>query len=292
MSPEQQPDEQEALAGYAQPVVYSIPQMDQVHVHKNIAYKNVDGEDLYFDVYYPTDYRRHKPLPAVIFIHGDAPVSILKHIKDHPQYTSWGKLIAASGMIAITANHRSTEGLSNVVGRANDIDDCITYVRDQSTQLHIDANKIGLWTCSAGAFFALRIALYETPDYIRCLSSYYGLTELQAYYQALYGGVAEENDFLRPVFTEDDFAEFSASNLLSLRTTDIPPLFIARAGSDYPVLNSALDQFVGEALAQNVELTLMNHPTGQHSFDLLDKDARTEEIIEATLEFFQKHLLY
>lgn len=273
------------------PVVYTIPNMEHVHIQKNITYKIVETDHLKLDVYYPEDYHKRKPLPAVLFIHGDGPPAYLKDIKDSGQYTSWGKLIAASGLIAVTANHRSTEKLTNVVGVANDVDDLITYVREQSEQLHIDADTLGIWTCSAGAIFGLRAALYETPAFIRCIVSYYGFTELQAYYQGLYGEITDESDFIRPVFSEDDFAEFSASDLLVHRINDIAPIFIARAGLDYPELNSALDTFINEALAQNVTLTVMNHPTGQHGFDVLDQQMRSEEIIETSLEFLQNHLL-
>lgn len=291
MSQNQDVTENEVASQQSNPVVYAVPHMEHVHVRKNITYKTVETDHLKLDVYYPEDYQRRKPLPAVLLIHGDGPRSYLKNIKDSGQYTSWGKLIAASGLIAVTANHRSTEKLTNVVGVANDVDDLITYVREQSEQLHIDAETLGIWTCSAGALFGLRAALYETPAFIRCIVSYYGFTELQAYYQGLYGEITDESDFIRPVFSEEDFAEFSASDLLVQRVNDIAPMFIARAGLDYPELNSALDAFIAEALAQNVTLTVMNHPTGQHGFDVLDQHTRSEEIIETSLEFLQNHLL-
>jgi hypothetical protein len=34
----------------------------------------------------------------------------------------------------------------------------------------------------------------------------------------------------------------------------------------------------------------MNHPTGLHGFDLLNDDARSREILRATLEFVKTHL--
>jgi acetyl esterase/lipase len=291
MRQNQHATEHEAQKRQNHPVVYTIPNMEHVHIRKNITYKTVEDDHLKLDIYYPTDYQERKPLPAVLFIHGDGPSDYLKDMKDAGQYTSWGKLIAASGLIAITANHRSTERLTNVVGVSNDIDDLITYVREKSDQLHIDADTLGIWTCSAGALFGLRAALYETPAFIHCVVSYYGFTELQAYYQSLYGEREAESAFIGPVFSEEDFAEFSASNLLVRRINDIPPIFIARAGLDYPELNSALDSFISEALAQNVTLTVMNHPTGQHGFDILDPQTRSDEIIEMTLEFLQNHLL-
>lgn len=282
-------------------VVYSIPDMEQTRVESNITYKTIEDKALKLDIYYPAPYQRHTPLPAVILVHGDGPTSYLEHIKDSQQYTSWGKLIAASGLIAITANHRSTRGLTNVVGVANDVDDLISYVREQSHTFNINPDAIGIWTCSAGTPFALRAAFHEAAPFVRAIVCYYGFTELKAYYDVLYtpsqpeGEEAEE--ILRedwetiPQYTEEDFAEFSAVELLLRRTSEIAPMFIARAGMDYPELNTALDAFITEAIAQNSSLTLINHPTGQHAFDIQDNDIRSEEIIAATLEFLQTHLL-
>ncbi|GCE17063.1 alpha/beta hydrolase family protein [Dictyobacter kobayashii] len=273
------------------PVVYTIPDMEQTEVHTNITYKTVEDVELKLDIYYPANYQKQATLPAVILIHGDGPTDYLKNIKDSGQYTSWGKLIAASGLIAITANHRSTEGLNNVVGVANDVDDLVTYIREHQKRLHINTNRLGIWTCSAGAPFGLRVAMHEAPKFIRCIICYYGFVELKAYYEGLYGATNDAENVSAPEFSEEDFDEFSATDLLQRRTRDIAPLFIARAGLDYPELNAALDSFISEALTQNVALTVMNHPTGQHAFDILDADARTEEIIEATLVFLQTHLL-
>lgn len=284
-------EEQEPETLQRRPVVYTIPDMEQVEVQADIIYKTVEDTTLRLDIYYPPHYQKQTALPAVILIHGDGPADFLKNIKDSGQYTSWGKLIAASGLIAVVANHRSTEGLNNVVGVANDVDDLMTYIREHHKRFHINANRLGIWTCSGGAPFGLRAAFYETPKFIRCIVCYYGFVELKAYYAGLYGEAAESEDYSAPLFSEEDFDEFSASDLLLRRTHDIAPLFIARAGLDYAELNAALDSFIGEALTQNVALTIMNHPTGQHAFDILDSDARTEEVIEETLEFLQTHLL-
>ena len=284
-------------------VVYSIPGMEHTQVRKDITYKTIDAMDLHMDVYYPARYQRHTPLPAVIFIHGDGPTSRLQDAKEDGQYTSWGKLVAASGLIAIIANHRSTEGLTNVVGAANDVDDLISYVREQSHTLNINPDELGIWTCSAGAYIALRSALYEAAPFVRAIACYYGFTELKAYYAGLYNtpeSAEEEEEITEllpderisgPTFSDDDFDEFSATEMLLHRTSEPAPIFIARAGLDYPELNEALDRFIAEAIKQNTMLTVMNHPSGQHGFDVEDRDVRSEEIIAATLDFLQTHLL-
>lgn len=277
-----------------QRVVYTLPGMEQVRVHKNIKYKTVEGIGLTCDVYYPTEQTTHAKTPAVLFIHGldeDAQsTQSVRNVKDNGQFVPWGQLVAATGLIAVTANHRSTEALTNVAGVANDVDDLITYIRDHSQSLHIDKERLGIWTCSAGAPFGLRAALYEAPTYVRCLVCYYGITELEAYYRAWYGEAESEDQRIRPFFTEEDFAEFSGIELLRKRAGEIAPIFIARAGLDDPTLNESLDRFITEAIAQNVELDVMNHPTGQHGFDILDDDARSETIIQATLDFLYRNL--
>jgi dienelactone hydrolase len=65
------------------------------------------------------------------------------------------------------------------------------------------------------------------------------------------------------------------------------PMLIARAGRDMPELNSALDRFLGAAFG-HVELELLNHPTGEHGFDLLNDDARTRQVIARTLAFLHE----
>ncbi len=285
-------EEQEEGTSLEQRVVYTLPGMKKARVQKDIIYKTVEDLELKLDVYYPAHHSDHsKSTPAVILVHGDGPQEYLKNIKESGQYVSWGQLIAASGLIAVIANHRSTEGLHNVAGVANDVDDLVSYVRDHDKTLHIDGEKLCIWTASAGGPFGLRAGLYETPPFVRCIVCYYGFTELKAYYDGLYGGPEEEFIETPPIFSEDDLAEFSATEYILHRGGDTAPIFIARAGLDYPILNQALDSFISEALTQNIELTVMNHPTGQHGFDVRDDDARSSEIIQATLEFLKVHLL-
>jgi acetyl esterase/lipase len=276
---------------HAQRVVYEVEDMHEVRVRKDLLYKTVEETDLHLDIYYPAHMHKNTSLPAVLLIHGDGPPAYLKGIKDSGQYVSWGELIAASGLIAVNFNHRSTEGLTNVAGVMNDIDDLITYVRENSHSLRIEAENLAIWMCSAGGFLGLHAALNEAPPYVRAIVCYYALTELQAYYKGLYGDVDAATQAFIPTFTEEDFAEFSSLDLLRRRPSDLAPMFIARAGLDNPGLNEVLDSFISEAIAQNTTLQFMNHPTGRHGFDIRDDDPRSSEIIQATLTFLQTHLL-
>ncbi len=96
-------------------VLYRLPHMEQVTLQKDILYKTVGDIALQIDVYTPPTASSAPPIPAVIFIGGDGPAHItLLQLKESGQYTSWGQLVAASGMIAITysGNHSLHAGVS------------------------------------------------------------------------------------------------------------------------------------------------------------------------------------
>ena len=75
---------------------------------------------------------------------------------------------------------------------------------------------------------------------------------------------------------------------------DLPanvPLFISRAGRDsFAGLNEALDRLVAGAIARNMPVTFVNHPTGAHAFDLDDNDTAGQEITRLSIEFVAFHL--
>jgi acetyl esterase/lipase len=264
------------------PVVYTIPDMEGAIVRPDIVYKSDASGDLLMDVYYPADYEGETRLPAVIFVHGDASPEYLKNAKDWACYVSWGQLAAASGLIGITFNHRSVEMGKKLYEAAQDVDDLIRYVRDNSKSLGVNADALAIWTCSAGTPFGLRSALRDDASYIRCIVSYYGIADLAVFYGA-YSTL--------PHLSDEVLNEFSAPHRLSKRTNTPPPMLIVRAGLDAPELNKSIDSLLTAAIAKNVSLDFMNHTTGHHAFDILDDNVRTHEIIRTTLDFMQTHLL-
>jgi acetyl esterase/lipase len=121
--------------------------------------------------------------------------------------------------------------------------------------------------------------LRERPSFIRCLVAYYPIMDLGAFVQH---GLA--------VVDEADVRRFSPALALQGDSATLPPPLIDRAGQDHPALNQGLDAFVQAALAANIPLDLLNHPRGQHGFDILDDDERSREIIIRTIAFVKTHL--
>ncbi len=259
----------------------------------DITYKTLENEiELKMDIYYPDTYDGQTLLPAVLFVHGDAPPEFLSHAKDWTCYVGWGELIASSGLAAVVFNHRSTEMLQKVYESAADVDDLIKYIRAHSHDLGIDSERLGIWTCSAGSYRGLRAALRGSPTYIRCAVSYYGVVDLKVFFtQPENAAKAADEGPEQPTLqlSEETFKEFAATTYLRQEST-IPPLLIVRAGLDNPALNAGIDEFMQLAVQRNLDVNFMNHATGHHAFDMLDNNERSREIIRATLDFFTTHL--
>src|ERR1700752_4355272 len=86
------------------PIVYNLPGMENVSVLSNLKYSDVENPHLLMDVYMPSGLRAGEARPVVLFIHGGAKPEY--RIKDWGIYQSWGRLIAAAGMIGVTFTHR------------------------------------------------------------------------------------------------------------------------------------------------------------------------------------------
>lgn len=68
---------------------------------------------------------------------------------------------------------------------------------------------------------------------------------------------------------------------------DLPVLYV-RAGLDRPDVNRAVTELASLAVSQNAPLTLVNHPTGHHAFEMVDDDDATREIIDQTIEWLKR----
>ena len=255
-------------------VVYHVPGMDAVTVQRDMSYGPED-ETARMDVYTPATVHPGARLPGVVFIH-DGP--LLAHLRPLPKdwgiFTSYGALAAASGCIGVTFNNRF-HSFNDLQQAADDIQVALTYLRDHATELHLDADRLALWTFSGGGLH-LSFALRDQPAFVRCLVAYYARMDVRP----------RDSEWLRAI-PDTTIAAFSAIEALRTAGTVTTPLLIARAGQD---TNGSLDEFIAEALTCNMALDVLNHPHGQHGFDYLNDDARSRAIIAQTLEFVQTHL--
>jgi len=229
-------------------------------------------------VYHPPDLAGGDACPAVLYLHGDGPPELLRTIKDSGQYVGWGQLAAASGLIGVTSNHRSTERWTRLPEAARDVAELIAYVRAHAAELQIDGDRLCLWACSAGLPAALSAVVRDPPPFVRCIVTYYGVMDLRSARDAIDRAVPDTvlQDY-------SPLAQMEGSGTL-------PPTLIVRAGLDRAQLNATIDRFVLTALARNAPLEVLNHPSGHHAFDVRDDDDRSREIIARTIAFMAYHL--
>jgi acetyl esterase/lipase len=254
-------------------IVYRVPGTDRVHVDRGRPYKAVSGGALLADVYRPAD--ADAACPAVVLIHG-GPVPAGSAPKNMGCFVSWGETLAASGLAAVTFNHRFYGG-AQLLEAARDVEDAVAWVRREAVALGIDPSRLALWAFSGGGPF-LSLALREGAPALRALVAYYAALDLR---EKPPGSTA-------PISDQDRLALSPAYHVESGRP--VPPLLVARAGLDHPSLNATIDRFTAAALARNAPLEVLNHPEGRHGFDILDDDPRSREIAARTIEFLRTHL--
>ena len=258
------------------PVVYGVPGMDKVIVKSDLKYTAVNDPNLLMDVYLPPGLAKGERRPAVVFIHGGAG-SFLKP-KDWGVYKSWGRLIAASGMIGVTFTHRLGYPKPLLAEAASDVDAAINYIRANADSLSIDGDRLCLAAYSAGGPM-LSMAMRDKPQYVRCLVAFYAFLDIQ------------QSEPHRANEAPEMVKSFSPITYLASDAGRIPPMFIARAGLDeVPGMNDSIDRFIREAISKNASIIVVNHPQGVHGFDNQTDDDRSREIIRGALDFMKLHL--
>jgi hypothetical protein len=256
--------------------VYRIACMDDVKVRRDVEYSATDSHVFTMDIYYPPDSPESGArLPAVVFVAGFPDAGFEANVgckfKEMASNVSWGRLTAASGLVAITYTNREP---------ATSLRALLRHVRQNAAALDIDDERIGLWASSGNVPLALSALMQEGSDYLKCAVLCYGYTL----------------DLEGSKGVSDAAGMWGFSNPCAGRgVADLPravPLFIARAGQDaLPRLNETLDRFLCEALTHNLPVTFVNHTDAPHAFDLLHDSETSREIIKRILAFLRFHLL-
>ena len=255
----------------AKRVLYTLAGMDGVAVRRDVKYAASDTGALTMDLYAPP--QAEPPLAAVVFVTGFPDPGARKVLgrpaKEMGSYVSWARLVAASGMIAVTYVNNTPADAFAVLG----------YLREHASALGVDPRRIGIWSCSGSGPMGLSVLMDEGPLAPNCGALVYPYTlDLGEA-----GGVAA---------AARQWGFTNACNGKSI--DDVPrdrPLFVARAGQDQmPGLNDALDRFAAAAFARNLPLTVVNHASGPHAFDLFDDSEMTRHVVAQVLAFFRFQL--
>ena len=255
-------------------VVYEIPEMSAVVVSRDLEYHRSESGPLTMDLYYPSGTEDVARRPAVLFVSGypdpgfEAIVGC--KFKEMEAYVSWSRLVAASGMIAVTySNHEPVADLGRL----------LTHLRENAAAFGIDERRVGVWACSGNVPVALsRLVQADDVQFAAGVLCYGPMFDPDG--AAGIASAAARMGFAYPIAgkTVDDMPREL-------------PLMIVRAGKEsMPGLNDTIDRFIGLALTRNLPLTLLNHASAPHAFDIVDNSETTREVIRLVLGFLRFHL--
>jgi hypothetical protein len=255
-------------------VVYDLPGTAEIAVRRDIEFRAGDGGTLPMDLYPPADVLPGQAAPAVIIVAGypDTGTKLPVKFKEMGWSTSWARLIAASGMAAITYSNRAP---------ATDLDALLAHLRKHAGSLGIDSDRLAIWGASGNVPLALSVLMNRASHHLR--------------FRAAVLCCGFMFDWPGSTAVADAASSYGFVNPCTGRSVaDLPddlPLFVARAGRDqFAHLNETLDRFVVDAVSRNLPVTLVNHASGPHAFDLFDPGDTSREIVRSILAFLQFHL--
>lgn len=253
---------------FASSVVLRVPGTETVDVTRDRPWGDTGR---LIDLYRPS--HAAGPLPAVVLVTGFADPGFRAvagcAFKDTAPFSSWARLLAASGLAAVTYSNADP---------AADAPAVLAYLRDHADELGIDAGRFGLWACSGHAPNALAV-LGRTPSTaIRCAALCYGyLLDVEGSTD-----VADAGRQLRFAVPDIDVDEIPSD----------AALLIARAGADAtPGVNASIDRFARYSATRGLDVEVVEHPTGPHAFDVLEDSDASRAVIRRVVEFLRDHLL-
>jgi acetyl esterase/lipase len=257
----------------ARPVVYRLPGMESVRITRDAIYRQGTHGPLGIDVYAPPAASMGERRGAVVFAIGYPDLGAIQRFgclfKEMESYVSWARLIAATGMIGITYRNEDP---------AADLASVLAYIERHAADLGVDPARVGLWSCSGNGPVGLSRLLREARPTIACAVFCYALL-----LDGKEGWVSQAAKMF-------GFANPCAGHTISDLVPDVP-LFVVRAGKDeIPHLNDTIDAFAAEAIARNLSITFVNHPSAPHAFDVVDDSAETRDVIERILAFYRFNL--
>ena len=134
---------------------------------------------------------------------------------------------------------------------ATDFGSMIAYLTSRGAALGVDKDAIAVYAASGNVFTGL--PLVEDPK----------LAAVKA--AVMYYGAAPITEFRR----------------------DLPVLYV-RAGLDRPSVNEDISKLATLAVAQNAPVTLLNHASGYHGFEMFNDDDATRDVMEQTIAFVRR----
>lgn len=248
-------------------VVYKLPGMDEVEVI-NITYAFHEEKPLTMDVYYPPGTPAEANLPVVVF--GLGYRMSKEPLRNAHFYTSWGKLVAAAGMVGVTYDTEQPD---------QDLETVLAFIQDNATALRVDATQIGLMSSSANVPTVMSYLMQERREDIQFGVYYYGLSLTPDHkYTEEFGQNCEQRGCLVKELADVTYVDPEL------------PLFVVKAGKDFiPNINEAMDHFLDYVRAAGAPVTVIDYEEGVHGFDTQQGTDESAEIMAETIAFMKEN---
>jgi dienelactone hydrolase len=247
-------------------VAYRLPGMDALPARRTLAYRSASGSQLALHVYHPvSEPGARAPVVVVPLGYPD----LQGGVADFGPIASWAELIAASGMAAVLYGTEAPE---------RDVHTVLDHLRSSADRMPgLDAGRLGLFATSGSVPVALSALMHDRR--VTCAALLYGYT------MDLDGSTA-----VADMSRQAGFVDACAGKSVHDLPQDLPTLFV-RAGRDqFPGLNDALDKVIAGALARNLPITVVNHASGAHGFDVDEDTDTTRRIVQQVLTFLRRYL--
>jgi acetyl esterase/lipase len=177
-------------------------------------------------------------------------------------------MLAGRGVVAVTVEHplhdlraypRSAAQLVNAVDQARE-------------HARVDADRIALWFFSGGGPLCAGW-LRDPPPWLRCVA----LT-----YPRLAGPHLEPP--FRPIEAVEAVGAAAAAGVAGAMRANAVPIVLTRVGRERPELAATVAEFVVAARAADAHLTIVDVPSGRHSFDTLEHTDASRQAVVAAVE--------
>jgi acetyl esterase/lipase len=269
------------LAGAATAVL--AQEKPEVLVEKDLVYGKAGDRALKLDLYRPAA-APPTPLPAIVWIHGGG---WLAGTKANPP---GARAAAQRGYVYASVEYR----LSQVAPFPAAVDDCraaVTWLRQNAKTYALDPDRIGVWGASAGGHLALMVACVDSSTMnMKAVCSWFGPTDLQlkpdrrqlSMLRPFLGGTLEEKPDL-----------YREASPVTHVTKNAPPTLMIHGEKDDLVPISQSEAMQAKLEAAHVESTLIRVKEAGHGFSPSQGkkiEPSSDEIMKATLEFFDRHL--
>ena len=134
---------------------------------------------------------------------------------------------------------------------ASDFRALMSYLSSRGASVGVNKDAIAVYAGSGNVFTALPLVEDPTLTAVKAAVMYYG---------------------------DAPITEFRC---------DLPVLYV-RAGLDRPSVNAEISKLAALAVAQNAPVTLVNHASGYHGFEMFNDDDATREVMEQTIAFVRR----